>query len=679
MTDLLNIGLSGLNSNRIGLSVTGQNITNVNTEGYSRQSVEFGARTPERLGGFFLGTGSEVDTVRRITNEFMVASERSDISSFGKAETFSAVMDQLDQLFSNANSGLSGNLSTFYSSLQSAVDDPSSIEARQVFLSTANNLAQKFQGLQDQLLTLQNDIGQQVEAVVVEVSTLAKEIGALNNQINVAINSGGEPNDLLDQRDQTLRDLSKLVDIRVVPMENNSVSISIGSGQPLVVGTDVFTLTTQINPDNAGVKELAIQTDSGAKTVVGNSLGGGLLGGLLDAQYGVIDNALNNIGRVALGISGALNSAHNSGMDLENNLGGDLFTDINNPATVSNRTLASTSNSDPANQVVSVTVSDLSKLTTSDYRLTFTDATNYVLTRVSDGKQNGALDPALSSGAIGGLPASLTVDGLTLDLSGAGFAAGDSFVLQPTRGYSNDIAVKVDRAESLALASPVRTMTGSNNTGTGSISGGEVTNNATAFFTDPAKPLSPPVVIQFPDPATVPVTYNILDNSDPTSPVALVFPAPPAAPLALTGLAYPPSSGILPVDFGFQVEISGAPAPGDTFSVDYNTGGVLDNRVGLALAKVQTTELLNNGKLTGEAAYGVFTQEVGSRAGTARRDLEASEVLLAQSQGLQQSVSGVNLDEEAASLIEFEQAYNASAQVISIARSIFDTLISAVR
>lgn len=670
MASLLNIGLSGLSSSRIGLSVTGQNITNVNTEGYSRQSAEFGTRTPEFLGGFFLGSGAEVDTVRRITNQFLVANERTDIAVFGKAETFSGVMDQLDQLFSNADSGLSGNLSTFYSSLQTAVDDPSSIEARQVFLSTAQSLSQKFQSLQDQLLTLQNDIGQQVEAVVVQVSNLAKEIADLNGQINVATNSGGEPNDLLDRREQALRELSKLVDARVIPIENNSVSISIGSGQPLVVGTDVFALTTQVDPANSSVRELAIRSASGVNTVVGNSLGGGLLGGLLDAQYGVIDNALNNLGRVALGLSGELNSIHNLGMDLDNNLGGDLFTDINNAATVSNRTIASANNSLPQDQVVSVTVSDLSKLTTSDYRLTFTGANTYVLTRTSDGAQNAALDPTLT-GNIAGLPATLTVDGLTVDLSrpSGSFTAGDSFLLQPTRDFSNDIAVQVERAEFLALASPVRTITGSNNTGTASISAGEVTDKTTAFFTTTARQLAPPVVIQF----TGPTSYNILDNTNPSAPVALVPPQ--------TGLTYPPVSpaGILPASFGFQVAINGTPANGDTFSVDYNTGGVLDNRTGLALTKVQTTDLLNNGKLTAEAAYGVFTQEIGTRTSTARRDLEASKVLLEQSQALQQSVSGVNLDEEAASLVEFEQAYNASAQVISIARSIFDTLISAVR
>lgn len=670
MADLLNIGLSGLNSSRIGLSVTGQNITNVNTEGYSRQSTEFGARTPQSLGGFFLGSGVEVDTVRRISNQFLVASERSDIAVFGKAETFSGLMDQLDQLFSNASSGLSGNLSAFFSSLQTAVDDPASLEARQVFLSTADGLTNKFTDLQNQLLTLQNDIGQQVEAVVQQVSNLSRDIGNLNRQISAATTNGGQPNDLLDQREQTLRELSKLIDIKVIPIENNNISISVGSGQPLVVGSDVFTLISQTDPDNSAVKELAILSPSGGVSVVGNNINGGLLGGLLSAQYGVIDNALNNLGRVALGISDALNSAHNSGMDLNDNLGGNLLTDINSAASVANRTVASGGNAVPKDQVVSVTVSDVSQLTTSDYRLSFTGPTSYVLTRLSDNKNNTALDASLT-GTIGALPATVTVDGLTLNLSRASgsFSTGDSFLLQPTRGFSNDIKLQITNAASLALASPVRTTTGSSNTGTASVSAGEVTNKTTAFFTAAAKQLSPPVVIQF----TSPTTYNILNNTNPSAPVALVP--------AQTGLTYPPASpnGILPASFGFQVDITGSPASGDTFSVAYNTGGVLDNRVGLALTKAQTTDLLGGGKLTLEAAYGVFTQEVGSRTSTARSDLEASKALLQQSQALQMSVSGVNLDEEAAALIEFEQAYNAAAQVISIARSLFDTLINAVR
>lgn len=669
MTELLNIGLSGLNASRLALSVTGQNVTNVNNEGYSRQSAELVTRPTEFLGGFYLGTGVEVETVRRITDNFLIASARSDTSTFAGAETFSTLMDQLDQLFSDASSGLAGNLSAFFSSLQTAVDNPASIEARQVFLSSAEGLEQKFNSLHNQLLILQRDIGLQVDAVTRQASSYTQEIANLNQQIAVATNTGSNPNDLLDKREQALRDLAELVDINVIPTDNNGVTVSVGSGQPLVVGPESFELITVANANNPAVRELAIRSSTGAISPVGNGINGGVLGGLLSVKEDVINNALNNLGRVALGVSSALNATHNLGMDLEGNLGGDLFTDINNAVSVSNRTIASGGNSLPKDQVVSVAITDINQLSTSDYQLDFTAANTYVLTRISDGVSNTALDPSLT-GTLGALPATVTVDGLTLTLdrpSGA-FSVGDRFLIQPTRGFADEIKVQVDRAQEVALASPVRTITSSSNTGTASISAGEVTDKSTPFFAT-AGQLSPPVVIQF----TSATTYNILDNSNPAAPVALVPPQ--------SGLSYPPvaPNGILPGSFGFQVNITGTPAAGDSFSVDYNGGGVLDNRTGLAMVGVQTTNVLENGSMTLESAYGVFTQEIGTQTSTARNNLEASKTLLEQSQAMLQSVAGVNLDEEAARLVEFEQAYNASAQVINVARTIFDTLLSAVR
>lgn len=669
MTELLNIGLSGLNSSRISLRVAGHNVTNANVEGYSRQSAELGTRPTEFLGGFYLGTGVEVEAVRRITNSFLVAGLRSDTSVYAGAETLSTLMDQLDQLFSNSNSGLSGNMSSFFSSLQTAVDNPGSIEARQVFLSSAEGLTQKFNSLHNQLLVLQRDIGLQVEAVAQQATSYTREIADLNAQIAIATNSGSNPNDLLDKREQALNKLAELVNISVIPTDNNGVTVSVGNGQPLVVGTEAFELTTLANPDNPSQRELAIRSVSGAVSPVGNGVSGGMLGGLLSVKGEVIDDALNNLGRIALGVSGSLNVLHNLGMDLEGNLGGDLFTDINDANSVANRTTANGGNSLPQDQVVSVSISDVNQLTTSDYQLDFTGANTYVLTRVSDGVSNAALDPSLT-GSLGALPATVTVDGMTITLdrpSGA-FAAGDRFLIQPTRGFADEIALQVDRAQEVALASPIRTTTNASNTGNAAISAGEVTDKSTPFFAA-AGQLSPPVTIRF----TSPTSYDILDNSNPSAPVAL---APPQ-----TGLTYPPvaPNGILPTSFGFQVDITGTPAAGDSFSVDYNAGGVLDNRVGLAMVGVQTSSVLENGSMTLESAYGVFTQEIGTRTSTARNNLEASQTLLEQSQAMLQSVAGVNLDEEAARLVEFEQAYNASAQVINVARSIFDTLLSALR
>ena len=674
MPDLLNIGLSGLNTSRAGLSVTGHNITNANTDGYTRQVADFGTRQPEFQGGFFLGSGAEIQTIRRISNEFLVANERSNISVYGRAESFTNVMNQLDQLFSNVSTGLSTNLSSFFSSLQAVTDDPTSTEARQVLISTADGLSEKFTGLQNQLLTIRADIGQQVEAVVAQVSGLADEIARLNGEISVAINNGGQPNDLLDQRDQALRDLSKLMDLTVVDLGDNTLSVSIGSGQPLVVGTETYALTTQQSSTDPTVKELVISSRSGSVSRVGSSINGGLLGGLLSAQFDVIDNALNNLGRIALGVSDAMNTAHNLGMDLDGNLGGNFFTDINNASSVAERTIAGVNNSLPKDQVVAVSISDVSQLTVSDYQLSFTGPNTYVLTRISDGVSNTALDPSLTGtlpAPAPGTSATVTVDGLTIDLTRASgsFSTGDRFLLQPTRGFSNDIAVEVRRSEEVALASPVRTETATTNTGTATISAGEMTDKSTAFFATTPGTMTPPVVIQF----TSATTYNILDNTNPASPVALVPPQ--------TGLAYPPVSpnGIIPASFGFQVDITGTPANGDSFTVEYNTGGVLDNRAGLNMVKVQTTDIINGGELTLEAAYGVFTQEVGTKTSSSRADLEASKTLFEQAQAQLLSTSGVNLDEEAATLVKYEQAYNASAQVIRVARTLFDSLLGAFR
>jgi len=671
MADLFNIAISGLNSSRVGLSVTGQNITNVNTEGYTRQRAEFDTRTPHSAGGFFLGSGVNVDTVRRVTDQFLIDAERADISMFGKAETSSGLLNQLDQLFSNANTGLAGNVSDLFTSLQAAADNPTSIESRQVFLSTASGMAEKFSTLQDQMLNMRNGISQQINVVATEISNLSEEIASLNSRIGATINLG-VPNDLLDQRDQALRDLSKLIDFNAVDTGDGSVSVSIANGLPLVVGTDFFTMSTKPDVNNPLQDELVIRASSGVEASVGGKINGGLLGGLLDAQTNVIDDALNNLGRMALGVSDALNTAHSLGMDLENNLGSNLFADINAASSIANRTIASSANSAPLDQAVAVTITDVSKLSVSDYQLTFTSPTDYVLTRISDGKSNAALDSGLTGTlAFSGTPAppssgtaTITVDGLTIDLTRptGDFSTGDRFLLQPTRGFASDIALQVNRAEELALASPIRTSTAISNRGTASISAGEVTDTSLGSFSTTPPGLTPPLLIQFTDDTN----YSVLDSTNPT------------APALFTG-SYVAGSGVLPASFGFQVEISGAPVAGDSFTIGYNTGGVQDNRAGLAMISAQSTGLFNNGKLTLEDAYGVLTQQIGTRTSTARGDLETSKILMEQSQDSLQSVAGVNLDEEAATLVEYEQAYNASAQVVSVARSLFDTLLAAFR
>ncbi len=669
MPDLLNIALSGLITHQRALSTTGHNIANATNEGYSRQINIQATRNAEFLGGSYLGTGVDLDGVRRSVNEFIITQLRSDTSAFKQVETISNNLDRLDFLFSDSNTGLTSNQDRFYTAMQAANDDPTSIVARQVFLAEAQNMVNKFHAIEAELSRQTETMNQLIAASVSEIGGLSDQIAEVNRSIVEQSGSGfgNQPNDLLDHRDRLLKELSELVSISTIEQNDGAMNVFVGSGQAIVLGGEALTLVTSPSEFDPQVPQLGVLAN-GTVTKLNNELTGGILGGLLQLRSGSMVEATNSLGRIALAVSETVNQQHRLGMDLEGNLGGNFFSEINSVSAIAARTINSSSNSIPLDQVVAVSVSDLAELTTSDYRLSFSSATNYTVTRLSDGKTNAAIDPALT-GTIGGLPAALTFDGLSVALSrtSGNFVAGDSFILKPTNNGAKEIALVIDRPESIALAAPVRTGANLNNLGTGTVGPGQVTDTSGALFSTTPGQLSPPLIIRF----TSATTYDVLDNSGPV-PVAL---APPQ-----TGLTFPPSpaNAILPAGFGINLEISGQPQAGDTFTVDFNTGGYQDSRNGLAMASLQTTGVLNNGQTTLQGAYGQLLQQVGVDASQARFNLQASETLLQQSQAHRDDVSGVNLDEEAAKLIELEQAYGASAQVITVARSLFDTLLNAV-
>jgi len=670
MADLLNIALSGLLAHQRNLSTTGHNITNVSTPGYSVQSAVNVTRPAEFLGGLYLGTGVDVDTIRRSVNEFVIAQLRNDTSVFNRAETLANQLDQLDLLFSDPNSGLTANLDRFFGALQSANDDPTSIVAREVVLNEARALATRFNTLESKLNETSRVLSNQIDVAATQVSTLASQIADLNRAIveDSGAGLGQLPNDLLDQRDELLRQLSELVNITTAEQSNGAVNVFTGSGQSLVIGLQSLNLITRPSSFNPQVTELATQSGNTVVSLGGN-ITGGILGGLLQARDNVVGNAANTLGRLALAVSAAINSQNQLGLNLEGNLGGNVFSDINNAVSIAARTFGSSNNSLPTDQSVAVSIADISAVTTSDYRLTFSSATNYSLVRLSDGATNAAIDPGLT-GTIGALPATITFDGLSvvLDRPSGNFAANDAFLIQPTRSAANNINMVLNRPEQLALAAPIRSESDLNNQGTGVISAGVVTDTSVPLFTATPGQLSPPLVIQF----TSATTYNILDNTNPAAPVALVPPQ--------TGLTFPPTpaNGLLPASFGIELEISGQPQAGDTFTVDFNTNGFQDNRNGLILANIQALKVLDNGLTSIQGGYGRLLQSIGTQASQARFNETSSQTLLQQTQARRDEISGVNLDEEAAKLIEYEQAYGASAQVINVARTVFDTLLNAV-
>ncbi|MCF7982182.1 MAG: flagellar hook-associated protein FlgK [Pseudomonadales bacterium] len=671
MPSILDIGLSGLTTHQRSLSVTGHNIANAATEGYSRQSSVIQARPADFFGGASFGTGVEVTGVRRSVNDFFTTQLRSDISAFHYSDTLRAQLDQLDSLFSGVSTGLSASQERFFSALQAANDDPTSITARQVLLDEAQNLVKKFETLSGQLSEKEKSINQLIANSAGEVTGLADQIA----QINVAIieKSGGGnpeelPNDLLDERDRLLAQLAELVDIRTSPQVDGAINVFIGSGQALVVGGEAMNLVTQPSSYNAQELQLAIQTPTGT-VGLNNTVSGGMLGALLTTRDQALGDSINALGRIAVAIADTVNQQHRLGMDLEGNLGGNFFNDINSSSAVALRTQASSNNSLPQDQIVEVSINDVNALKVSDYKLTFTSSTTYVLTRLSDQKTNAAIDASLT-GTVGAIPATLQFDGvsLLLDRPSGNFATGDSFLLQPTNNGASDIGLVLDRPQQIALASPIRTSADINNQGTGVIAPGVVTDTSVALFSTTPGQLSPPLLIRF----TSATTYDVLDNSGVT-PTALVPPQ--------TGLTFPPTpaNALIPAGFGIELELKGQPQSGDTFRIDFNANGFQDNRNGLAMNAVQTTRILDNGATTLPGAYGLLIQKVGVQANQARQNTEAGKTLLQQSQARRDEVSAVNLDEEAARLVELEQAYSASAQVINVAITIFEALLGAVR
>ncbi len=670
MADLLNIALSGLLSHQRSLSTTGHNIANVNTPGYNRQSAVLETRPTEFMGGLYLGTGVDVDTIMRSVNQFVITQLQNDTSVVKEAETLRSQLDQLDLLFSDPNSGLTANLDRFFSAVQSANDDPTSIVAREVVLNEAQALAKRFNTLEFKLSETSRIISQQMDAAAAQVSNLSSQIATLNRAIveDSGAGLGQQPNDLLDKRDELLRQLSEVVNISTANQTNGAINVFTGSGQSLVTGFQAQTMITRPSAFNPQVSELAIQSGNIITSIKGK-VSGGVLGGLLQARDNIIGDAANTLGRIALAVSDTVNTRNALGLNLEGNLGGNVFSDINSATAIARRTFASSANSLPTDQQVDVSIANIGALTTSDYRLTFTSATNYTLTRLSDNASNAAIDPGLT-GTIGPLPAALTFDGLSvaLDRPSGNFAANDTFLLQPTLSASANIGMVLNRPEELALAGPVRTDSNLNNLGTGVISAGVVTDTSVPLFSTTPGQLAPPLVIQF----TSATSYDILDNTNPAAPVPL---APPQ-----TGLTFPPTpaNALLPASFGIELEIVGQPQTGDTFTVDFNTNGFQDNRNGLALANIQALQVLDNGLTSIQGGYGRLLQSIGTQTSQARFNETSSQTLLQQTETRRSEISGVSLDEEAAKLIEFEQAYGASAQVISVARTIFDTLLNSV-
>ncbi|MDX1635603.1 MAG: flagellar hook-associated protein FlgK [Marinobacter sp.] len=676
MAGLINIGLTGVLSHQSALNTTGNNISNANTAGYSRQDVLFETQTGARTGAGTAGTGVNVADIRRIASSFVTEQLRSDTALFNEQQTLNGELSRLDNLLGGDSTGLNNALNNFFASLQSAAEDPAALPQRQLVLSEAQALINRFQSLNSAFIQQRESINSQIGAATSDVNALLSSIADLNLAISETpgLAQGNLPNDLLDQRDEKLRELSALMKIRVVDAGASQVNVQMSNGQALVIGAEASRLGVQRSAEDPTAVDFTLTTGNQTR-VVTEQVVGGKLGGLREFAAGPLNVAFDELGRVAVALSDQINRQHQIGMDLENDLGGLFFTDINSRDAQLGRVTPNSNNQPPKDGVVSVEITDTSVLEAGSYTLKFVDSQNFTLVDKASGDvvRQGQI-PAT-------LPAELSLPGFNIRIESGTFAQGDSYLVRPTRGAASALALQVEREEDLAFASPIRAEGDAGNTGNGVISQGTMlavrnplTNVPLPAFSQRGE-LSPPLMVEF----VSATEYQILDASDPANPVPLTPP--------VTGQTFQP--GIANKLFsenpgdpnyrGFQFTLNGNPQANDRFLINYNTDGISDNRnVGL-LGGLATANTMNGGNQSFTEAYGGLVEEVGVATRQSQLDLDAGQTLLEQTRNQRESISGVNLDEEAGRLIQYQAAYNASAKVMSVAQDLFDTLLSTFR
>ncbi len=669
-TGIIGTGVSGLYAAQLGLQTTEHNIANANTPGFTRQRTIQESNPGLLTGAGFLGQGTHVATIERVYSRFLTEQVVGSQSSASELDSYYAQIRQIDNLLADPNAGLSPALQDFFDSVAQLAAKPSDLPSRQAMISTAEALSARYQSLGSQLAQMNDGINGEIKASVADINSYAEQIASLNQQIGLAQVASGQPaNDLLDSRDQLILELNRLIRAKTTSNSDGSVNVYIGSGQQLVVGSQAVALATMSSAADPSRVVVALKSPASTQEMPEKLLKGGTLGGLLAFRSESLDRASRDLGRNAASLALTFNAQSALGQDLSGRsllspagFESALF-DVSAPAVIAN------ANNPAGSPSVSATFVTLpfsgnfyTDLGNSDYRLT-SDGINATLTRLSDNKQwSGATLKNVNDALL------LDSQGFTLAPAGV-LPAGASYLIQPTRDAARNLSVNRVLAADPGLipaAGPIRSAAGANNTGAATISAASIGPGYPAAVA-PLLPL--PFIMEyqggnlqgFPAGAQVAVDGVIV----PLAPGGIV-PYKSGATMTIVG-SVPPS--------GVSFSIAGLPNNGDRFSIDLNPAAVADGRNALALGQLQIQDTMSGSKASFQEAYAQLVSEAGSKTRQLQVTSDAQQAILAQAQASRESLSGVNLDEEAANLIRYQQAYQAAAKAMQIGASLFDTIL----
>lgn len=637
MTAALNIGSRALAANLTALQVIGHNIANVNTAGYSRQSVSMVSSGYQTLGGNYFGQGAELGTVERAHNAYLTReAQLAAATAAGDKERLQR-LQQLETLFPTGETGLGAAVNDMLNAWGDVASSPSNLSARVVALSRGEELASRLSDTASQVDALAYNGRQQAQATVDKVNRLAQDIARVNQQLIENQGGVGEPNDLLDQRDDLLDQISQYVQTTTIAADDGSMSVFVAGSQPLVLGASANTLGLERDPVDATLSRVVFLQGGVSQTLPESSIGGSL-GGLMTFLTQDLPAVQNDLGRMALALNTSVNNQHRLGVDLRGNAGGDFFVpSADEPG------MPATGNT--GNARIHSEVADPTALKASDYRVTYT-AGGVEITRLSDG----------SSSSFAGLPAQL--DGLSFQLDSGAGAVGDSFLLRPFANAARNMRMALAAPNQLAAASPVAVSPGAGNSAGVSVE--------RLHAGSPSTFLNGPVTLTF----LADGSFTVGGTLDPANP-APDNAGPPAS------YNYSPGQAI---QFnGWSMTLRGTPAAGDSFTVAAAPAGSTAQNSGNADALLALRDQATFDGVSLSDGYGALLSNMGTAVQSAKFASTFSGQIATTTANARAEVSGVNLDEEAARLLQFQQSYQAAAKFLQVAQSAFDTMIGIMR
>lgn len=649
-SSLMSIGVRAMNASYVGLQTSGHNIANAGVEGYSRQQVELQTALGQFTGAGYFGKGVDVKTIARVYDQFLT---REAMTSRAQASFDAARLDRMQQLeavFAGGDDGIGQSAGALLNAMVDLSSRPQDLAAREVVLGRAGELASRFSSAAAQLDDIQSGVSQELGTLVTQANEITRQIASVNDRIAVAQGSGHTPNDLLDLRDKLLSDLSSMVQITTVAADDGSVAVFAGGGQRLVLGGQASQLQVAPDPYDSSRVALGILDGAAVRPLSASLVGAGSIGGLLRFQDEDLVQARTMLGQLGAAIAGSLNTQQSFGLDLgvPPGAGAPLFS-IGAPQALPATSNARTGTGAFASTVTLTTV-DASQLQASEYDLV-NNGSGWQLTRRLDGFTQTVVDGQV-------------VDGFRIGLGVPAPAATDRFLLQPVTRAANSLVRVLNDPRGIAAASPVSATVGASNTGTATVASLKVVSSTV----DPTQ--------------TATVTFTSGSG-------AYDWELRDASTNALLSSGSGTWSAGQPIALnGFELNLAGVPANGDVFTVAQTAFPASNNGNALGLANLRDAMLVGrvgngSGGLTGGMnltdAWAAAMADIGVRAQGAMTASSISTQVADAAKQAWSARSGVNLDEEAAQLMFYQQGYQAAAKVLSVAQTLFDTLLDVTR